>query len=178
MTALRDEDYQTVYRWSIDPSVARTWMYRGATPSFENFMQHFFGSVLAQFVFLRENQPVAVGAIYDANYAAGHAAIRVLVSPDHKHPLTGIDTFLTLTGFAFANFPLVKVYVQANTFSLEQFRSGVDVGFLEEEARLHNHERFGEEWADLIYLSMSRALFHQSTELTIQIPAARNGFGS
>jgi hypothetical protein len=169
MAPLRDSDYQEVYRWSIDPSVSRTWMYRGATPSFEEFMQHLFGSVLAQFIFLRDHRPVAVGALYDANFAAGRAAIRVLVSPEQTHPLTGFDGFALLSRYAFANFPFDKLYMQVNSFSVTQFQRAVDYGYFAEEARLHNYERFGDEWADLVYLSVSRSRLADPKPMTIQI---------
>jgi hypothetical protein len=62
-------------------------MYRGATPSFENFVEHLFVNVLAQFVVRRDDVPVAVTAVYDANFGAQRASVRLLVDPECRNPM-------------------------------------------------------------------------------------------
>ena len=169
MSPLRDDDYRKIYQWSTSPSVAQTWMYRGSTPSFDDFMGHLFASVLAQFVFLRDGEAVAVGALYDANHAAGHALLRILVAPDQHHPFTGVDSFALLSRFAFAAFPFSRLFLQANSASLKQFRSAIESGYFVEEARLHNFERLGEDWVDVVYFSFSRSLLVDRRTMSFQV---------
>lgn len=175
MSPLRDDDYRQIYQWSISPKVARTWMYRGSTPSFDDFMRHLFVSVLAQFVFLRNGEAVAVGALYDANHNAGHAALRILVAPDQRHPFTGVDSFALLSQFAFSTFPFSRLFLQTNSVSLQQFRSAVQGGYFVEEARLHNYERLGEEWVDMVYFSFSRSLLVGQGAMSFQVSSTPTG---
>ena len=144
-------------------------MYRGATPSFDEFVGHLFASVLAQFVFERSGRPVAIGALYDANYPAQRASIRLLVSGEDNGWSTGVDAFALLAHYGFHNFPVARLIMQTNSVALEQFRRATEFGLFTEEARLHNFERFGDEWADLVYLSAPRALFEEPTGPRVQV---------
>ena len=157
MVPLRQEDYHEIYRWSTHPSVATTWIYRGATPSFETFMQHLFTSVTAQFVFMRDDRPVGVGAIYDLNSSARHAALRLLIDPVDRHLCTGVDAFILLGKYAFDTFPISRLFLQTNSVSRERFASACQREIFVEEARLANYERFGDQFVDLIYLSFERS---------------------
>lgn len=135
-------------------------------------MRHFFASVLAQFAFVRNGEAVAVGALYDANHSAGHAAIRILVDPNQRHPFTGVDSFALLSRFAFTTFPFSRLFLQTNSVSLEQFRSAIDSGFLVEEARLHNYERFGDDWVDVIYYSFARPFAVDPHSMSFRVRSA------
>lgn len=169
MRPVDPNDLPEIYRWSTSPDVARVWMYRGATPSFDEFVAHLFASVTAQFVFERRDRAIAIGAIYDANFAAQRASIRLLVSPANASWMTGFDAFCRLAVHAFATFPLSRLYFQTNTIAVRQFERGIRTGLFVEEARLHNFERFGDEWADLIYLSTGRNLFLEPSARRVQV---------
>lgn len=44
-------------------------------------------NVLAQFVVRRDDVPVAVTAVYDANFGAQRASVRLLVDPECRNPM-------------------------------------------------------------------------------------------
>lgn len=158
MRPVQEPDLPILYEWSTAPDVARTWMYRGTTPSFPAFVDRMFANVLTQFVFVRETEQVGYGAIYDANMGSQRASIRMLLGPGERGRAAVADCFGLLAGHAFATFPFRKLYMETTDHSIGQFRGAVGLYF-EEEARLHDYELFGDTWSDLIYLSVPRELF-------------------
>jgi RimJ/RimL family protein N-acetyltransferase len=159
MRPLRDEDLPILYEWSASPEVARTWMYRGSTPSFPAFIEHLTRSnVLVQYGFMRSGELIGFGAIYDANMAAQRASIRLLLARAGRPSPFAVDCFAVLADYAFRTFPLRKLYIEANEDSVRQYARAVGIYFTEE-ARLRDFERFGDDWSDLIYLSTDRELF-------------------
>ena len=169
MRPVDGSDLGEVYRWSTSPRVASTWMYRGVTPPFDEFVSHLFTSVLAQFVFERSGRAIGIGAIYDANHPAQRASIRILTAPESIGWSTGVDAFVLLANYGFNSFPFTRLFIQTNSIALLQFRGAVSRGLFTEEARLHNFERFGTEWADVIYLSVPRALFQREAPPHVRV---------
>lgn len=79
------------------------------------------------------------------------------------------DAFILVSHYAFSTFPLSRLIMETNSIAIEQFRSAVNRGSFVEEARLHNYERIGTEWSDLVYLSVSSHVFLGSSDSVVQI---------
>lgn len=73
------------------------------------------------------------------------------------------ETFLAFLDYAFTNFSLRKVYVE--TIALHDVLIGQlqKIGF-EEEVRLKDYLRHGARYADLLFFSLSRALWERKRE--------------
>jgi RimJ/RimL family protein N-acetyltransferase len=168
MTSLRQSDFEEIHTWACEPDVAPVWMYRGSTPPLDQFVQNLYAAVLAQFVFRYAEDPVAIGAIYEPNFAAGHASVRLVTSPRARRAHTAVDSFVLLAEYGFKTYPLRKLYMQTNSSAIQSFSSALRRGFFEEEARLVDFERNGEEWLDLIYLSVARQVFIEREPLTLR----------
>jgi hypothetical protein len=154
-----DGDVEYLYDWCLDPSVARTWRYRGMTPPPEVFRNQLWQGVLANFIGVRRGSdiPASFVTLYDVNLAAGHGKLSCLVAPELRMGTTAVDTVLQMLEFAFGQWPLRKVYFETNSIAIQQYSSAVARGLLVEEARLLNYELFGDgSWADLIFLAVDR----------------------
>lgn len=157
--AFRPADFELVYSWATAPDVSHTWRYRGATPSPEMFAQQLWTGVLCQFIAtIRGSEaPIGLATLYDANLSSQHAHMSCLVASRYRRTGAPIGMALALLTYAFDTWPLVKVYMETNSVSIRQYQSALNRRFFFEEARILGFERFGDGWADLIYLSIDRA---------------------
>lgn len=156
---VRGSDHEQLYEWFTDVSVARTWRYRGRTPDPESFVTHLWSGVYSHFMFHVHGQdlPVGYGSIYDVSFSARNAKIAVLIAPELRRGFLAVQCFLKLALFSFEQWPLDRLFMECNSFSVTQFESSVERGIFLEEARIRDYECFGDnEWADLIWLSVSR----------------------
>jgi RimJ/RimL family protein N-acetyltransferase len=156
MRALREVDLPQLYEWSTSPDVARTWRYRGATPSFPMFIDQMFASTLSLYAFVCDSQLIGYGNLYDASLSAGHAHLSLFLGPENRKSTLFLSCFFAITDYAFDTWPLRKLYLECNSESIDQFKSAIDSGLLTEEARLVDYERSGRGTSDLIFLSFGR----------------------
>jgi RimJ/RimL family protein N-acetyltransferase len=157
--AVQPIDHDQLYEWFTDLSVARTWRYRGRTPDPESFVSHLWAGVYAHFMFCVRGQelPVGYGSIYDVSFSARNAKLAILIAPELRHGSFAYHCFFKLALFAFEQWPLDKLLMECNTYSLSQFESGLHRGLFVEEARIRDYECFGDDqWADLVWISASR----------------------
>lgn len=171
LSPVGDDDLYLLYRWSTDPSVGKTWRYRGQTPPFDVFVAQLWTGLLCHFFYRRyEGDPgSAYASLYDANLASGVAKVSVIVAPELRQGHVSVEALVELLQFGFAQWPLRKVYLECNSHSLRQFGSAVERGYFVEEARLRDYELFGDgEWSDRIYLSTDREAVRAYGERKIQ----------
>lgn len=159
------EDFRLIYSWSTSPDVARTWRYRGATPQPEQFAEHLWAGVLCQYIAESvDGRPLGLASLYDANQSARHSHFSCIVADWARRSGAALGIALSMLGHGFRTWPFEKFYMETNSYGLEHYKSAVERGFFIEEARLRRYELFGDEWADLIYLSIDRDQFRSFSE--------------
>ena len=166
LRAVTLNDTDLLYDWFTDPSVAKVWRYRGRTPDLDSFTAHLWSGVLAHFMCFSDtsDNPAGYVALYDPSFPAKNVKLSVLVAPELRMGAIGVKCALAAMDFAFQQWPLDRIFMECNSYSIAQFQSALDRGLLTEEARIVNFECFGrDQWADLIYVSTSRDIFDKFT---------------
>ncbi len=153
-----EEDVPMLYQWALTPAAAKTWKYRGATPPPDVFRRDLWSGVLAQYLVTSRlgGEPVALASVYNANMSSKRAHMACLAAPDQVGGGLALLGAVALAAHAFETWPFEKLYFETTSLALEQFSSVMSSGLVSEEARLVDYERFGEDRADLIYLSMEK----------------------
>ncbi|MCB0980446.1 MAG: hypothetical protein KDB17_07325, partial [Ilumatobacter sp.] len=96
--------------------------------------------------------------------AAKPRAGLVMVEPSLHHTGVGLVAFVQLLEYAFSEFPLRKVYVEATTDAVGQYASSVGRGFLQTEGVLAGHQWNGYGFSDVVIASIWRDRFQNSAE--------------
>jgi RimJ/RimL family protein N-acetyltransferase/acyl carrier protein len=151
-------DYPFLYHLAIGTPDSYRWRFRGSQPSFEEFVQtHLRQGIFCHFVVESDKlkRPVGYAACYAADMRSRRAYIAIQGAPELANRGLLIDAGRMLIDYLFSEFEFNKLYAECPGFVFESFRSGLGSPFVEE-GRLHNHERFRDQWWDLHILALYR----------------------
>ena len=166
LRAVRPSDTEWLYELLVVRAGART-RYRGRTPSPGDFHAELWRGVHAQFVVeSRDGVRCGLVGLYNTNLVAAHSHVFATSEPAFGH-LTSEATGLLLD-WAFREFELSKVWIEATTFNLAQYPSILELATTE--GTLTNHEYWRGRFWDLLVLSVTaeqwRRRFGEVVELS------------
>lgn len=157
------EDAEALYEIAVDPRVSTRIRFRGATPSPAEFSASMFESVLTQFVITLSGDPEPVGAavLSSPSFIDGHVHMSVFVQYGLIGSGAGFTAAILTINYAFATWPLRKLYLDVPTFN---YRTSWNVGdrMLREEGRLRDHSYFEGRFWDLLFM----ACYREDAEVT------------
>ena len=150
-------DYEFLRTAELSEDLGPRWRLRGATPSPEVYAQTLWAGVTAQFAVVDRRSPTPLGvvALYNADHKHGTGWFAVAdLSPGagSTRVVQGAAIFLS---YVFSTWNLRKLYVEASSFNLEQFKR-VAGRLLVEEGRLHDHFFYAGQFWDLHHLAIYR----------------------
>ena len=147
-----------LYEMALREENSFRWRYRGAIPPFPAFEQSLYAGVMCQFVVCPNDRPDAVAGLvvaYNASPQDGHCYVSAL---SHAQTSPGvIEAVLLFLRYLFRHWPLRKIYMEALEFNLPQYRSAIEMGFLQEEGHLRSHHFFDDRYWDMFLYSIGRA---------------------
>ena len=163
LVPVTSESYNWIYRAAVSSESGWRWRLRGATPSPERFAQILWADILAQFVMVRRSDRKPVGLVqgYRADHMGRHCYIAVLLAEpmlNQGWPLDGIGLFMD---YLFRNWDFHKLYAEANSFNVPQFRS-LGEHMFRQEGHLREHSRQGHLSSDLYIYALYRTDWEDS----------------
>jgi len=137
---ITERDYAFLMALATDERVGYRWLFRGETPSPEQFLTRLWQDVLVQFVVCRTADGTAIGHVIltRANFRDGTGVVSVVVDPQLAGVGFGLEASDLFFNYVFRMFNFHKLYGETVEFNLQQFASGLK-GLLHEEARLREH---------------------------------------
>lgn len=148
------DDYPLLFHMATSAPTIQRWRFRGATPSFDDFVVHLWDRVLSQFVVVSKasGEVLSLVVAYGADHKNGTAYLGVLRNLASSNPVAteGVVRFLY---YLFETFPLRKVYIETPEFNLNQFRGGFD-SFFQPEGLLKDHDYYNGTYWDLHILAV------------------------
>lgn len=152
-------DHDWLYQLLVVSAGAR-WKFRGRTPNPSEFQAELWAGVHAQFVVCDvQRVPIGLVGLYNSNLVAGHTRLFAVAAPGRGIEVTA--ALGELGTWAFEEFELNKVWIEATEFNLDQF-AGIS-RFATVEGRLCNHEYWRGRFWDLVLMSISAEVW--STEI-------------
>jgi RimJ/RimL family protein N-acetyltransferase len=155
-------DHAFLYNLATSDENAYRWILRGAIPPFEQFIeQHGPGFATSFTVWLMETgERIGQALIYNIDLRNGHLHLGVAVTPDNISRGLGRESLGVLIGYAFAVYPVRKLYAEGPGFTF----SGVELGVTDApvmdlfavEGRLRDHLYVDGEYHDLYLVSFAR----------------------
>lgn len=155
------EDSRSLYALSTNPETGFRWRYRGRIPSLEEFTENLHRDVLTQFVVSAPKSHEVIGhvAAYRADFRNGHCYIGAVVRPNLIGSGMGAEGAVLLVDYLFANWNFRKIYLEAVSFNVPQFVSGMEKG-IRCEGRLTDHHYHDGRFWDLLLLAVHRTDFY------------------
>lgn len=152
LRAVRSSDQDWLYELLTADSGSR-WRYRGRTPNPAEFAQDLWRGVQSQFVVTTAaGAPVGLVGTYNANPTAGHCHLFAVGVADCGPQVT--EAAGLLINWAFDEFDLHKIWIEAAEFNLAQFASLTTVADIE--GRLTNFDFWRGRFWDVLILSINR----------------------
>ncbi len=148
LRAIGPEDYAFVYRLETSPELLVRWRFHGRTPSPEESTRSLFDGVLAQFLAVEKTsgKPIGFVNVHDPNLFNATAHLAAIAMPDSRNAALMIDACMPLVEYAFALFPMRKLYAEVLDFNLVQFESIVGKFFETEGCLVGDHYFNGQYW--------------------------------
>lgn len=157
LRTIAEGDRLFLYDLMTSPQAGGRVRFGGGTPSPDKVASSLWDGVLAQFVIegMRSGDPLGLTAVTSPNFRDGVAYLSAVGVPAAQG--SGLIAEGALLGFhyAFAAWPLRKIYMEATEESLDAFRSGLDVLF-HEEGHLRQHTFWGGRYLDVFILAVYR----------------------
>jgi RimJ/RimL family protein N-acetyltransferase len=157
------DDHVFLYNLAISDENAYRWVLRGAIPSYEQFIEQHGPSFSTSFVvWLKESgERIGQALIYNVDLRNGHLYVAVVIAPGGIGRGIGRETLGVLIGYAFAVYPVRKVYAEVPGFTF----SGVEEGVIDApvndlfavEGRLRDHLFVDGEFHDMYFIGFNRA---------------------
>lgn len=170
---IRPTDLDWLYDLSVGGSTGWRWRFRGVTPEPSRFSELLHQGVLVQHVVERPGRgPIGLVVAYQADLRNRHAHLGALFDPEHHRLPCTIEAVALFLDHLFMLWDLRKVYVEAPEFNLGQFASALG-SYLEEEARLREHEFHDGRWWDQVTAALHRTTWDEVR--TRLLPASHEG---
>lgn len=152
-----EQDRRFLYELMVAPEAGGRVRFGGATPSPEKVAASLWDSVLAQFVVerVRGGQPLGLVAITSPDFRNGFAYVSALARPETQGSGLVAEAALLAFHYAFATWPLRKLYMEATEDSLRAFAGGLGDLFAEE-GRLVEHVYWNSRYVDVVILAVYR----------------------
>lgn len=143
-----EADQPFLYALATSPDISYRWIYRGYTPSPEEFVANLNRDVHLMFVVERREtgEPIGLVLSYLADMTNRHARIAVVARPEYVESGRLMGPSALLINHLFEACGMRKVYLESVGFNYDSIRSGEGV-YWHEEACLKEHEYFnGRRW--------------------------------
>ncbi len=149
--------YEQLYQMELSNQMAQRWRHKGATPSYEMFVQTLWGGILTQYLVVANDTSRIVGMVsaYNANFKDDYAWLAVAKFDPGDQSLMILHGAAQFIDYLFGTWAFRKLYAESPEYSYQQFRSGLGVLF-EEEGCLRDHEYLRGRYWDLHHLSVYR----------------------
>jgi RimJ/RimL family protein N-acetyltransferase len=133
-------DYEMLLQIELSEQLGPYWRLRGRTPAPDSYSQTLWGGVLAQFLVVRRDTEQVLGmvTVYNADVMDGHASFSAAKFLRADRSTLILQGSILMLDYAFAHFPLRKIYLEVNEYNLPQFSSGIG-RILKPEGILHAH---------------------------------------
>ena len=149
-------DYEFLYWLATARETGFRWRYRGMTPSPEEFTRTLWDGIFAQFIVAGgDGTPIGLVMAYGAHPRDGYVYLGAVAVPDEIGTGRLVVGTIVFIEYLFAVGSFRKVYLEAPEFNISQFGHGLH-RYCSEEARLHDHEWYGDRWWDLVTLAIYR----------------------
>jgi RimJ/RimL family protein N-acetyltransferase len=158
LRVLDPEDYPSLFRLATDEQVSYLWKYRGATPSYEDFVRTLFPGVICQFIVspLEGRDILGLVVAYNADLRNGYCYGALVMAPKYMNTGLGGEAFALFCNYVFQIWSIRKMYLETLEYQSERFEGAVKAGLIREEGRLREHAFFGDRFWDQLILAVWR----------------------
>lgn len=164
LRVVRPADVQLAYEHGLSPAVGFRWIFRGTTPTPEQFTSRISQASLCQYVIERRDVGVALGIVdaYEPSLTDRHVKVSVMSLRPQAHGggavgevFEGLFFFLC---YLFDTFDLRRVCYEIPGFNWPQFASG-ESSFFTVEGVLKEHDYYRDQFWDRRIAVTTRAAF-------------------
>ncbi|HEX7131894.1 MAG TPA: GNAT family protein [Iamia sp.] len=127
LRAVRESDLRFLYDVSTAGENSVRWRYRGAVPTMEQFASQLWQGTLAQFVVGLRSTGEDIGHVilYSADLHNAHASLGAVFTSEVVGTGFPVEAVRLFRDYAFATWPLRKLYLEVPAYNLQQFASGI-----------------------------------------------------
>lgn len=157
-------DYEFLYDLLLGEENGYRYRFRGATPSPEQFVQHLWQAVLAQYVVVdTTGEPVGLVSSYGYDANAAYVRLAVALAPRAAGRGWAMESAVLFIQYLFDLWSLRKIYMDVPEFNFTALSSGVGVYFTVE-GQLVGHDYYQGRYWDEYILAVTREQWSTSSE--------------
>jgi RimJ/RimL family protein N-acetyltransferase len=162
LAPVRPEDHAFLYNLATSDENAYRWVLRGAIPSYEQFIEQQATSFANGFtIWLKEGgERIGQALIYNIDQRNGHLYVAVAVAPEGIGHGIGREALGVLIGYAFAVWPVRKVYAEVPGFTFAGVEPDVTGAPVQDlfavEGRLRSHLYVDGDYHDMYLIGFDR----------------------
>ena len=169
-------DYLRLFAIATDPRVSYRWRFRGASPSFEEFVGSLTDRTLVHYVVVSKHNEEIVGLVtaYASSQRDRYCYLGVLGSPEYRGSGAVFQGVVLFIDYLFKVWDLRKIYMESLEFNFASFRSGVG-RYFEIEGVLVSHEYYDGQYWNLYVLATTRELWASKRERLLKLVGVGKG---
>jgi len=162
LRAILPSDYDTIYAMEHEPINLALWRFRGSTPGPELSVKTLWDGILFQFAVVQKQTGDFIGMVncHNADFQNGVANFALIARSSFHGTGLVLDGAFHALDYAFASFPLRKIYADCSEENLTQYQSAVGKVF-EVEARLTDHFYRDGGFHDKVILSLTNTQWYE-----------------
>jgi RimJ/RimL family protein N-acetyltransferase/aryl carrier-like protein len=148
LTPIQPSDLNFLYALAAMPETSFRWRYRGAAPTYDQFVADLTAHVLVQYVARRtgDNEPVGLVVAYAGDPLTAFGHLGAVFAPEHTGTGLAAQVVELFVRYVFHTFPLRKLYLEVPGFNWPQVKSGAGRLF-QVEGVLRGHDYYaGHHW--------------------------------
>lgn len=150
-----NDQLPALYRLAVDNEVGYRWRFRGAVPTYEQFVESFWAGTLVQFVAVEGANLLGHVVAYNYDPVQGFVYAGMISTPTYVGTGRPIEVLADFYGYLFKTWPIRKIYMEVPAFNYAQFASGAGRQY-DVEGVLKDHDYYDGEYWDHYLLAVYR----------------------
>jgi RimJ/RimL family protein N-acetyltransferase len=161
------KDHGPLYELAVSQEINWLWRFRGATPTFQQFVQSLHTGVLCQFVVTAADadDPLGLVIAYNADMRNRFCYAAACLAPNVNRTGMGIEAFILFVQYVFYCWEFRKIYLEATELNMAQYQSGAASGIYTVEGRMKDHMYMAGRYWDNYLLGLDREQFEESATM-------------
>jgi RimJ/RimL family protein N-acetyltransferase len=162
-------DHEYLYALATHPDMTMRWRYRGASVSYDTFLQHLWANTLVHFVIERKDGGQRLGYIqaFDAAERHGWCHFAVMLDPMLERSGWAVECLPLFLNYVFTVWPMRKLYAVVLESNYPELASGAGEWFVVE-GRLEEHEYYDGRYWDLMFVTVRREDWEKSGPMMVE----------
>jgi len=155
---LSPADHRPLYDLVLSDEINYLWRFRGATPSFNQFVESLQPGVLCQFAICPAGKDDLLGIVvgYNADLRNRFCYAAICLTSDLTKSGVGVEAFILFINYLFHCWEFRKIYIESSEINYRFFESGEALGVFSVEGRFLEHMYMAGRFWDQYVLAVSR----------------------